>query len=56
MHKGCDCETCIKLNVCKIMSDYNNTALSLNDTNTDFYVSKLICKEYEKRVKYDNKQ
>lgn len=47
MYKKHDCEKCIKRYVCKLINDYNNTCTSLEDTNTDNYISYLECKHYE---------
>ena len=51
MHKGNDCNQCIKLRVCKLINRYNSKCNELTDTNTNDFVTNLNCKHYEKRVK-----
>lgn len=55
MHKGSECNNCIKLNLCKIINTYNSKCAELKDTNNNNFVTTLNCKHYEKRIKNDYK-
>ena len=48
MHKYSECDKCKKRRVCKLIDNYLYTCNSLEDTNTNDYVSKLHCKHEEK--------